>query len=286
MPTPALPPQGASDRTRRWRRARRLGALPLAALILSGCTVPGFGAKPGVTDSSQSVVHLWQGFSLAAVIIGGLTVALMGWAVLRYRSRGDQIPDQHQYHLPLEMIYTVVPILIVFGLFAATLVVENKETANPTSNVNVDVNAFQWGWQFLYPGTNALVVGQTTQSPEMVMPVDTNVHFSLTSTDVIHGFYVRAFNFSRYALPGVDNQFTIRATSTGTFFGQCTQLCGLYHTLMFFRVKVVTASQYAAWLKTFDNPADVAKAKAAATTTAQELATGVPSKATYTKFGG
>ena len=286
MPTPALPPQGASDRTRRWRRARRLGALPLAALILSGCTVPGFGAKPGVTDSSKSVFHLWQGFSIAAVIIGGLTVALMGWAVLRYRSRGDQIPDQHQYHLPLEMIYTVVPILIVFGLFAATLVVENKETANPTSNVNVDVNAFQWGWQFLYPGTNALVVGQTTQSPEMVMPVDTNVHFSLTSTDVIHGFYVRAFNFSRYALPGVDNQFTIRATSTGTFFGQCTQLCGLYHTLMFFRVKVVTASQYAAWLKTFDNPADVAKAKAAATTTAQELATGVPSKATYTKFGG
>ena len=248
--------------------------------------MPGFGAKPGVTDSSKSVFHLWQGFSIAAVIIGGLTVALMGWAVLRYRSRGDQIPDQHQYHLPLEMIYTVVPILIVFGLFAATLVVENKETANPTSNVNVDVNAFQWGWPFLYPGTNALVVGQTTQSPEMVMPVDTNVHFSLTSTDVIHGFYVRAFNFSRYALPGVDNQFTIRATSTGTFFGQCTQLCGLYHTLMFFRVKVVTASQYAAWLKTFDNPADVAKAKAAATTTAQELATGVPSKATYTKFGG
>ncbi len=68
------------------------------------------------------------------------------------------------------------------------------------------------------------------------MPVGTDVHINLTSTDVIHGFYVRDFNFSRYALPGVKNQFTLHAVQTGTFDGQCTQLCGLYHSLMFFRV--------------------------------------------------
>ena len=238
-----------------------------------------------MTDTSKSAFHLWQGFSLAAVIIGGLVVALMLWAVVAYRRRGDAIPAQTQYHLPLELIYTVVPILIVFGLFAATLVVENKTVAEPSTNVVVNVNAFQWGWQFTYPGTNALVYGQTTQSPEMVMPVDTNVHFNLTSTDVVHGFYVRAFNFSRYALPGIVNQFTIRAQSTGTYFGQCTQLCGLYHSVMFFRVKVVTQAQYAAWLHTFDNPAAATAAAAAIKTTNQELATGVPSKTSYTKFG-
>ena len=247
--------------------------------------MPSFGAHAGVTDSSKSVFHLWQGFSIAAVIIGGLTVLLMLWAVLRYRRRGDAIPPQHQYHLPLEIVYTVVPILVVFGLFGATLVVENKETSNPKTNVTIDVNAFQWGWQFTYPGSNALVYGQTTQSPEMVMPVNTNVHINLTSTDVIHGFYVRAFNFSRYALPGVDNQFTIRAQSTGTYFGQCTQLCGLYHSLMFFRVKVVTPAQYAQWLDTFNNPADAAKAAAAVKTTNEELATGVASNPSNTKFG-
>ena len=247
--------------------------------------MPSFGAHSGVTDSSKSVFHLWQGFSVAAVIIGALTVFLMLWAVLRYRRRGDAIPAQHQYHLPLEIVYTVVPILVVFGLFAATLVVENKETANPATNVTIDVNAFQWGWQFTYPGSNALVYGQTTQSPEMVMPVNTNVRISLTSTDVIHGFYVRAFNFSRYALPGVDNLFTIRAQNTGTYFGQCTQLCGLYHSLMFFRVKVVTEAQYAQWLASFNNPADAAKAAAAVKTTNQELATGVASNPSYTKFG-
>ena len=77
----------------------------------------------------------------------------------------------------------------------------------------------------------------------MVIPVNTNVHINLTSTDVIHGFYVKDFNFSRYALPGVLNQFTLRRPDTGTFFGQCTQLCGLYHSLMFFHVKVVIAER-------------------------------------------
>ncbi|MDE3082454.1 MAG: cytochrome c oxidase subunit II [Acidobacteriota bacterium] len=256
---------------------RRAAALPLAALALSGCTVPSFGANAGDTTSSRSVFHLWQGFSIGAVIIGTLVLVLLAWAMVRYRRRGDAIPVQSQYHIPLELTYTIVPILIVFGLFAATLVVENKEVANPTTKVTIDVNAFQWGWKFSYPGTNAVVVGQTTQDPVMVMPVNTDVHVNLTSTDVIHGFYVRAFNFSRYALPGIDNQFTLRAVNTGTFNGQCTQLCGLYHSLMFFKVKVVSQSAYQAWLAGFTNSA---AAQAAATAQLGQSATYVPTKVT------
>jgi len=257
----------------------------LAALALSGCTVPTFGVTPGATSSSKSVFHLWQWFSILAVVIGGFVCLLILYAVLRYRRRSDNIPRQSQYHIPLELAYTIVPILIVFGLFAATLVVENSETANPTTNVTINVNAFQWGWKFTYPGTNAFVYGQTTQNPEMVMPVGENVHFNLTSSDVIHGFYVHDFNFSRYALPGVKNEFTFYAQNTGTYFGQCTQLCGLYHGLMWFRVKVVSQSQYAAWIATFDNPADAAAAKAAAKTTYQQTSAIVPAKGSTTKFG-
>src|ERR1017187_985395 len=208
----------------------------------------------GATTESSSVYHLWQGFSIGAVVIGGFVTVLFVYAIVRFRRRGDNIPRQAQYHLPAEVLYTVVPILVVFGLFAATLVVENKEVADPKTNVTVDVNAFQWGWKFTYPGTETVVIGQTTQSPTMEIPVNTNVHINLTSTDVIHGFYVHAFNFSRYAPPGVVNQFTIRAQSMGTVFGQCTQLCGLYHSLMFFQVKVVSASDYAQWVASFNNP--------------------------------
>ena len=230
-----------------------------------------------MTTSSKSVYHLWQWFSIGALIIGTLVIVLIGYAMLRYRRKGDTIPKQTQYHIPLEMAYTIVPILIVFGLFAATLVVENKEVANPKTNVIVNVNAFQWGWTFSYPGTSTVVTGQTTQDPTMVIPVDTNVHINLTSTDVIHGFYVKEFNFSRYALPGVLNQFTIRAQSTGTFFGQCTQLCGLYHSLMIFQVKVVTPSQYSAWLASTANPA---AAQAAQNAIQQQTSTHVPTKPT------
>jgi cytochrome c oxidase subunit 2 len=254
--------------------------LPLGALTLSGCTLPSFGANQGDSTSSKSVFHLWQGFSIAAIIVGGFTLLLIIWAVFRYRRKSDNIPKQSQYHLPLEWTYTIVPILIVIGLFAATLVVENKETANPKTNVTVDVLAFQWGWKFTYPGSNALVYGQTTQQPEMVMPVNTNVHINLRSSDVIHGFYVHAFNFSRYALPGVLNQFTIRATNTGTFFGQCTQLCGLYHSLMWFRVKVVTPTQYQAWLASYNNPSAASAAKNAGKATGQQTSSIVPSKST------
>jgi len=255
---------------------RRFVALPIAALALSGCTIPAFGAHKGVTTESSSVFHLWQWFSIGAVVIGGFTTVLFVYAIIRFRSKEHgNIPRQAQYHLPAEVMYTVMPILVVLGLFAATLVVENKEVANPKANVTVDVNAFQWGWKFTYPHTETVVIGQTTQDPTMVIPVNTNVHINLTSTDVIHGFYVKAFNFSRYALPGVLNQFTLEAVKTGNFYGQCTQLCGLYHSLMFFNVRVVSKSQYTAWLASTANPAAFA---AAAKTTQQQTATQVPTK--------
>jgi cytochrome c oxidase subunit 2 len=255
---PALPPQGVSERTRRWRRIGRIAILPLAALALAGCSatsITGIGASPGATTSSKSVYHLWQGFTVGAFIVGTITTVLIVWAVIFYRRKGDHIPKQSQYNLPLEWTYTIIPILIVIGLFAATMVVEDKEEALPKTNVTINVNAFQWGWKFMYPGHDVAVVGSTTQDPEMIMPVNENVHINLTSSDVIHGFYVHDFNFSRYALPGVLNQFTLRAVDLGTYHGQCTQLCGLYHSLMVFKVKVVSQSQYAAWLQTNANPA-------------------------------
>ena len=268
------------NRRRLWCRVRRVVALPIAALALAGCTVPTFGAAPGVTTSSRSVFHLWQGFSIGAAIVGSLVVVLILWTVIFHRRQGDNIPEQTQYHIPLELTYVIVPIFMVIGLFAWTMVVENREVANPNTDVTINVNAFQWGWKFTYPGQNVVVIGQTTEDPEMVMPVDENVHINLTSSDVIHSFYVHDFNFSRLALPGVLNQFTFRAVNTGTYQSQCSEICGLYHTLMVFRVKVVTRSQYEAWLASRAN-AGVAQASRSATN--QQTSSIVPTKPTKSK---
>jgi cytochrome c oxidase subunit 2 len=245
--------------------------------VLSGCTVPTFGAHPSVTTTGHSTYQLWQGFTIGAIVIGAFTLALIVFAALRYRAKSHDmsIPAQSQYHLPMEISYTVIPIVIVLILFAFTVVVEDEVTALPVPKATIQVQAFQWGWRFTYPGFS--VVGQTTQEPTMYMPEHEEVRIVLTSLDVVHGFYIPEFNFSRYALPGVTNEFTFDAQRTGSFFGQCTQLCGLYHSLMWFKVKVVTPSTFASWEK---SQAASAAALAAAGNEAvhQQLSPGIPVK--------
>jgi cytochrome c oxidase subunit 2 len=237
----------------------------IAALALSGCQIPAFGAFRGSTTQAQSAFKLWQGFFIAGAVIFLIVFLLIMWAVLRYRHKSEAIPVQFQYHTVFEVFYTVVPIVIVLVLFVFTFIVENQVDAVSSSPVTVNVTAFQWGWEFQYPKYDVKVLGIETQNPEMVVPAHETVHIFLRSVDVIHGFYVPEFNFSRYAMPGVTNQFDLNITHTGTFRGQCTQFCGLYHSLMLFRVKAVTSSQFKSWVqqeqRTPGTSGSIAKAK-------------------------
>ena len=190
----------------------------------------------------KSVYHLWQGFTVGAIIVGANDRA--------HRLGGYPLPPQERSHPqadpvpppPRADLHDHPDSHRARALRRDDGRRKQREALTQGPNVTINVNAFQWGWKFTYPGKDVVVVGQTTQDPEMVMPVNENVHINLTSSDVIHGFYVHDFNFSRYALPGVLNQFTFRAVETGTYHGQCTQLCGLYHSLMCFSVKVVSAA--------------------------------------------
>ncbi len=244
------PPRRGVARARATLRSRPwvLVGMLAGAVLLAGCQIPAFGAYRGATRQANDSFKLWQGFFIAGLVVGGLVLILIVYAVFRYRRRSDDIPFQTQYHTLFEITYTVIPIIIVLVLFVFTVITENEVDATPPSRVNITVTAFQWGWQFYYPATSKTVIGETTEDPEMVVPVGQNVAITLKSADVIHGFYVPEFNFSRYALPGVINHFNFDVTHLGTFRGQCTQLCGLYHSLMFFRVKAVPDAQYAVWL--------------------------------------
>ena len=226
--------------------------MAVGALLLTGCQLPTFGAYKGATTQARSTFHLWQGFFIAGIIVGGFTLLLITWAVFRYRRRkrdADTMPVQTQYHTLTEIIYTVLPILIVLGLFVATVVVENKVTAvEPNPYARVHVYAFQWGWEFEYPN-GVKIIGQTTDAPTMVVPTGQTVRITLDSYDVLHGFYVPEFNFSRYASPGYSTQFDFNVLHDGVYRGQCTQLCGLYHSLMFFNVRSVSPSAYQTWLR-------------------------------------
>ncbi len=248
-PTAGTPPDGPNLNPRRPRSHRWAIAASLAVpLVLAGCQVPSFGAYKGVTKQANDSFKLWQGFFIGSLILGGIVIALIVWAVLRYRRRSDEIPGQTQYHTLFEITYTVIPVIIVLVLFAFTVVTENEVTATPKGNVAIQVTAFQWGWQFYYPATGKAVQGVLSEDPQMVVPTGETVNITLKSADVIHGFYVPEFNFSQYAQPGYDNHFNFTPLHNGTFRGQCTQLCGLYHSLMVFSVKSVPPAQFQAWV--------------------------------------
>jgi cytochrome c oxidase subunit 2 len=235
--------------TRPRRRLAAAGVLAVA-FLLTGCTLPTFGQYRGATTQARTEFHLWQGFFIAGIVVGGFVLLLILWAVVRYRRKSEAIPTQTQYHTRTEIIYTIAPIVIVLVLFVFTVLAENKVDATPSDpGAKIHVTAFQWGWEFQYPN-GVKVIGQTTNVPTMVVPSGETVAISLVSADVLHGFYVPQFNFSRYASPGYTTHFDFNVIHNGTYRGQCTQLCGLYHSLMFFDVKSVSPSDYAKWLRT------------------------------------
>jgi cytochrome c oxidase subunit II len=237
-----------------------------APLALGGCNFyPTYGASRGATQQGSDTFKLYSGMMTTGIIVGGLVALLILWTLFRYRRRSDEMPRQFHENVPIEIIYTVVPILIVAVLFVFTVITENKVdalqpldakvTATGTPVVNIRVTAFQWGWRFDYPGLDVGVAGETTNGPnnhgpQMVVPVGETVQITLVSNDVIHGFYVRDFNFSRYALPGVVNLFDLDVLHAGYYPGQCTQICGLYHSEMLFSVKAVSPAAFSQWAAT------------------------------------
>ena len=223
--------------------------VPALGLLLAACSLPNYGGYKGATTQGHDTHLLYAGLFTTAIVVGGITLSLILWSVFRYKKRSDAMPRQFQYHIPLEITYTVIPIIIVLVVFFFTVGVENKvDAVSSNPYVQVKVTAFQWGWNFDYPQLHVDVHGVTLQNPEMVLPTGKTARITLVSADVVHGFYVRQFNFSRYAQPGVINVFDLTIRHSATYQGQCTQFCGLYHAEMLFRVKSVPPAQFQAWV--------------------------------------
>jgi cytochrome c oxidase subunit 2 len=272
-----------------WRR-RALGIVAAAALpvVLGGCQLPTFYGYRGSTKQGHDEFLLWVGTTIAAIVVGVIVAALIVWSIVAYRKKSDEMPRQFQYHIPLEITYIVVPVIMVLILFGFTVFTENQvDAVTPTPAVKVHVTAFQWGWRYQYPG-NVTVTGVTTEDPDpigypgancapavdclgpgLVVPAGQTTRITLNSQDVIHGFYVPEFNFSRYAQPGITNVFDLTVQHPGVYRAQCTQLCGLYHSLMFFHVVALPPHQFQAWLSSQQN---LAKADATAATSSSTKA--------------
>ena len=228
---------------RRRAPAARWLAVAVAALLAAGC------APDSVTEQGRAVNDLYLLFLYIAAVVYLVVAALVIWSVLRYRRRDDELPKQTHGNNRLELTWTLIPTVIVLVLFGFTLRAQDRVLdQSGQADVNVTVTAFQWSWRFSYEGAGAEVVGTPEHIPELVVPVGQRVRVKLVSADVVHSFYVPQSLFKRQAIPGVTNEFDLTFDKTGLFHGQCTQFCGLQHTDMVFRVRVVSQGEYQSWL--------------------------------------
>ncbi|HEX2075839.1 MAG TPA: cytochrome c oxidase subunit II [Geodermatophilus sp.] len=248
----------------RGSRLARVTALGLlGVLALTGCTPNNefwrFGWPEGVTDEAESMRELWTWSVIAALIVGILVWALILYPVFAHRKRTDELPKQTAYNLPLEIAYTILPFLIIAGLFFFTVVVQNRVMERSEDpDVTIAVNAFKWNWQFVYPDTTAQngepveTVGNSEEIPILVLPTDQRIRFEVASADVIHSFWVPEFLFKLDVIPGNengrDNVFELTVREEGAYVGRCAELCGTYHAYMNFEVRAVSADDYQAYL--------------------------------------
>jgi len=175
------------------------------------------------------------------------------WAVVFHRKRGDKLPPQVRYNMPIEIMYTAVPFVLIAVFFYFTAKDENyidKLPQNP--QVVVDVTGFQWSWQFNYPQYhNVETTGEPWgfgPLPVLEIPEHETVQFNLVSADVVHAFWVPELLFKRDVIPDHPNHFAVTATQTGTFLGHCSELCGVYHSRMLFWLKIVTPQQFQTYM--------------------------------------
>ncbi len=234
-------------RTRLSRAAKLAAVLAALSVAVSGCgvfDVLRLGWPSGVTPQASAMRDLWIWSIVAALIVGVIVWGLMLWTIIFHRRKADDddLPRQFQYNLPLEIIYTVIPLVIVTALFAVTVLVQNYvDTDRPDPDVRVDVTAFQWNWAFEYPdktdftGRPVTTLGTSNEIPIMVLPTDRRIEFTLVSRDVIHSFWVIDFLFKRDVFPrpeknDTDNVWQVdKIEREGAFVGRCAELCGAYH---------------------------------------------------------
>jgi cytochrome c oxidase subunit II len=297
----------------RVRRLALIGALGMLAVTLSGCSwedAMAMGWPKGITPEAHWNRELWIGAVIASLIVGSIVWGLIFWTAVFHRKKATDtdFPRQFGYNMPLELVLTVTPFLIISVLFYFTVVVQEKMLhLAKDPEVVIDVTSFQWNWKFgyqrvnlkdnslKYEGADAAkkkamlskpkgkdehgeervgpvrgfntedrqylnfdeveTLGTSTEIPVLVLPAHTRIEFQLNSADVIHAFWVPEFLFKRDVMPNPEannsvNRFQVEEiTETGPFVGHCAEMCGTYHSMMNFEVRVVEIDKFKTYLE-------------------------------------
>ncbi len=255
---------GEQTPLRKVRRLAGLAAVLALSVILTGCSDQSrhewqnLAMPDPLSEQGEHIFTLWRWAWVAALITGGITWGLMFWAMWRYRRRpGDaEVPVQTRYNLPLEIFYTIAPVIMVIVFFVHTVDTQNvvlDDEGEPDHTVYVVGQ--QWQWTFNYvdeeavDAANVWEAGTASHIPTLYLPVGETTEFQLRSPDVIHDFGVPGFLMKMDVVPGRKNSYRVTPTEIGDYRGKCYELCGVYHSRMLFNLKVVSREDFDAYLQ-------------------------------------
>jgi cytochrome c oxidase subunit II len=255
---------------RRWQSAS-LAAL-MTSVVSFGAALAdqpkekGLGLQAPVTEVGRDITNFHDWILMPIITIISIFVAmLLLYCIVRFNKKANPVPAKFTHNTAIEVVWTLIPVLILVGISAFSFPLLYKADVVPAKvDMTIKVTGHQWYWSYEYPDQNGISFdanaltaedAKTANKPYLLaadnavyVPVNKTIRLQLTASDVIHGFLVPAFGIQMDASPGRLGEMWFKAEKVGTYYGQCTQICGIKHAYMPIEVKVVTQPEFDAWV--------------------------------------
>ena len=249
-----------------------------AGLMISLTVVVGYasisaaedGPQPwqmGYQDSASpimdGIISFHDTLLITIILIAGFVTLLMAYVIVKFNAKANPEPSSRTHNAFLEVVWTAIPIVILVVMVVPSMKLLYFQDRAPNADMTLKVTGNQFYWNYEYPDQGGFSFDATmidsseltkdqvrllsTDTP-VVVPVDTEIRVLVTAGDVIHAWAVPAFGVKMDAVPGRLNETWFKATRTGTFYGQCSELCGTNHGFMPIEVKVVSKDEFAKWV--------------------------------------
>ena len=221
------------------------------------------GFQNPASDSMRDIVSFHNNLLLPIIIaISVFVLFLMLYACVRFRASANPNPSKRTHNVTVEILWTLIPCLILIVMAVPSFKILYKQDTIPKADLTIKAVGYQWYWGYEYPDENIIFDSYMieekdlkanqprllTVDHEVVVPVDKVVKVLITANDVLHAWALPAFGVKRDAVPGRINETWFKAEKEGTYYGQCSELCGIKHAFMPITVKVVSEEDYQVWL--------------------------------------
>ena len=248
---------------------RLLGFMVAGVALVAGGVASAESGQPApweyklqeaATPVMENIISFHNLLLWIITIITLFVLALLVTVVIKFNARSNPVPSRTTHNTLIEVAWTLIPVLILVSIAVPSFRLLFLELDVPKADLTIKATGKQWYWSYAYPDNGKFefdsLMAQDKQprllgvDNEMVVPVNKVIRVQTTGADVIHSFAVPSFGIKIDAIPGRLNETWFKATKTGMFYGQCSELCGKDHAFMPIAVRVVSDQEFAAWVET------------------------------------